>query len=219
MKLTRGRKEPCKDSIGGIKELYLMAYVDYDVRSIVGYRNSLITSFPVSQLYRYEGQDKTFSESYNEDGFYSLQLDFNLIKQDLTTSNLLSILTKNKVRAVIVDWKGNTRIAGIINGLDVEISAKTGGVKSDFNGYEVSLTGLEEFSSPFVQSLEDIGLTQKEVEVGCILASTDRAASMSDLISSCNSLTSKQITFDCLKASSSRLASMNQLISSCNIAV
>lgn len=219
MKLSRGRKEPCKDNIGGIKELYLMTYVDYDIRSIVGYRDSLITSFPVSQIYKYEGQQKTFNETYNEEGYYSLELNFNLVKQDLATSLLLSILTKNKVRAVVVDWKGETKIAGIINGLDVDISTRTGGVKSDFNGYEVTLTGREEFSSPFVISLDDVGITQKQLDIGCILASTDRGASMSDIISSCNSLTSKQITFDCLKASSSRLTSMNQLISSCNISV
>ena len=219
MNLTRGRKEPCKNSPGGIKELYLMTYVDYDNRSIVGYRNLLITSFPESQIYKYKGQDKSFTESYNQDGFYTQQITISLTKQDLDSAILVSILSKVKVRAIVMDYNGNYRMAGVINGLDVEVNAASGSIKSDFNGYSISLSGIEEFSAPFISSLLDSGLTDKDIELGCILASSDRAASMSDLVSSCESVTSSQIVYDCLLSSSNREASMSQLVSSCNIAV
>ncbi len=219
MNLTRGRKEPCKDNIGGIRELNLMTYVEHDVRAIVGYRNLLITSFPVTQVYKYEGQEKRFDETYNEDGYYEQELNIRLVKQDLSTSQLLLILSKSRVRATITDYLGKTRIAGLVNGLDAEIKAISGGQKSDFVGYEVRLTGLEELKAPYVESLEDLGLTQKPLDYGCLLASSGELSSISDLVSSCNSLASKSLTLDCLYASSAREASLGQLVSSCNIAV
>lgn len=219
MKLTSGRKEPCKDNIGGVKEIHLMTYVEYDVRSIVGYRDLFITSFPPTQIYKYEGNQKTFDETYNEDGYYIQEINIRLIDQNIQTAQLLSILLKNKVRAVVTDWKGNRKLAGVINGLDVEVTTNTGGGKSDFNGYSIKLTGLEELQSPFITSLEDAGITEEDLGLSCILSSSDRPSSISDLVSSCNSIPSAIALRDCLKSSSDRSSSLSQLVSSCNIAV
>lgn len=188
MNLTRGRKETCKNNAGGIKELYLMTYVEYDVRSIIGYRDLFITSFPESQIYKYEGQQKSFTENYNEEGFYSQEINMKLIKQDLSSAQLLSILVKNKVRAVIVDWLGNIRLAGCVNGMDAELKSVSGGSKVDFSGYEIRLSGEEEFKAPFVSNLDGSGLTDKDVDLGCLLASSDRPASLSNKVSDCNAV-------------------------------
>lgn len=192
MNLTKGRSTPCKNNAGGIRELYLMAYTEYDVRSIIGYRDLLITSFPTTQMYRYEGTEISFSETINNEGFYDQDLGFKLIKQDLNTTELLSILLRNKVRALVTDNNGESRLVGVINGLDVDIDTNGGGAKGDFNGYTIKLKGAEEFPSPFVDGPEDAGLTDKEVIIGCILASSDRPASISDKVSSCNAVTSVQ---------------------------
>jgi hypothetical protein len=186
MRLTSGRKEPCKDNIGGVKEIHLMTYVEYDVRSFVGYRDLLVTSFPTTQIYKYEGENKSFSETYNQDNYYEQDLTIRLTSQDLSSAQSLSILLKNKVRAIITDWLGNKKIVGIVNGLDVEITASGGGSKVDFNGYELRLTGLEELKAPFVSDLENAGLSAINVDLGCLLASSDKPASLSNKVSDCN---------------------------------
>jgi hypothetical protein len=186
MSVTRGRSEPCKDNTGGVAKVWLFTYVDYDVREIQGYRDQLITSFPVTQMYEYEGQGKTFDETINDEMNYDQTLRMRLIKQDLLTAGVLNELVKNKVRALIQDRLGRYRLVGCVNGLDVELRAQTGGNKADFNGYELTLTGSEEFQSPFVASLESTGLTDKDVDLECILASSDKLASLSNKVSDCN---------------------------------
>lgn len=186
MNLSRGRKEPCNDNIGGIAKVWLFTYVDYDVRDISGYRDQLITSFPNTQMYLYEGQQKQFTETLDDDGSYTQDFTMRLIKQDLLTSGVLNELVKNKVRALIQDRLGRYRILGCINGLDVELKAQSGGSKVDFNGYEITLTGNEEFKAPFVESLESTGLTDRQVDLDCILASSSKLASISVKVSDCN---------------------------------
>lgn len=186
MRLTSGRKEPCKNNIGGIKHLYLATWVSYDVRTIVGYRDLLVTSFPVTQIYEFKGQDITLTETLNEDGSYTQDISIKLTSQDLSSAQVLSILMKNKVFAITVDYLGNNRISGIVNGMDVEVTANGGGSKVDFNGYDVALKGQEEFKSPFVNDLEGAGLTDKTQTYGCILASSSKPASLSNKVSDCN---------------------------------
>lgn len=188
MNLTRGRKEPCKDNIGGIKNLYLATWVSYDVRAIIGYRDLLITNFPQTQIYEFKGSEITLSETINEDRSYQQEISIKLIKQDLASAQLISQLAKNKVFAITKDYLGNNRISGILNGLDVEITAKGGGSKVDFNGYELTLTGVEEFKSPFVIDLDNAGLTDKQLEYGCLLASSDKPASLSNKVSDCSTI-------------------------------
>lgn len=186
MSITKGRNEPCKDNTGGIAKIWLFTYVDYDVREIQGYRDQLITSFPLTQMYLYEGQNKSFEENINNEMSYDQTITMRLIKQDLLTAGTLNEIVKNKVRAMILDRMGKYRLVGCVNGLDVELKSQLGGNKADFNGYELTLTGSEEFQAPFVESLESTGLTDRSVDLECILASSDRLASISNIVSDCN---------------------------------
>jgi hypothetical protein len=186
MSITSGRKEPCKNNAGGIDKIWLFTYVDYDVRDIQGYRDQLITSFPDTQMYLYEGQNKAFEETMNNEMSYDQKLSMRLIKQDLLTAGVLNKLVKNKVRALIQDRMGRYRLVGCVNGLDVELTAQTGGSKSDFNGYDLTMEGLEEFQAPFVESLESTGLTERVLDLECILASSSRLSSISNRVSDCN---------------------------------
>jgi hypothetical protein len=163
-----------------------MTYVDYDVSEIQGYRIGQITTFPTTQIYLYEGQGKEATESLQQDGGYSQEIKIRLIKQDLLTAGVLNQLVKNKVRALVQDRLGRLRLYGCINGLDVSLNATTGGSKVDFNGYELTMEGLEEFKAPFVQSLESTGLTDRTVDLECILASSSMLASIGNRISDCN---------------------------------
>lgn len=188
MSVTKGRREPCNDNIGGIRNIYLATYVEHNVRDVQGYRTQNITSYPSTQVYKYEGQNKTFVENLNEDGSYNQEVGLRLIKQDLATAQLLSLLIKNKVIAVIEDRLGRFRVAGCLNGLDAEINATVGSSKVDFNGYDLTLIGVEEFQAPFIVDLDNYGITDKTVTLGCILASSDRPASLSNKVADCNAV-------------------------------
>ena len=186
MNLTRGRSEPCNNNAGGIKNVYLATFVDYDLSQIVGYRNQTVASFPTTQIYKYEGQNKDFSETLSEDGSYVQEFRMRLTSQDLGTAQLLSLLVKNKVRIVIEDRLGLFRVGGIVNGMDAEITANLGGSRVDFNGYDLTLIGNEEFQAPFIADISSVGFTDGTVELGCLLASSDKPASLSNKVADCN---------------------------------
>ena len=52
--LSQGRKEPCKNSIGGIKAIYLMPFVKYGLYEIDVINGSELISFPSTTVYKYE---------------------------------------------------------------------------------------------------------------------------------------------------------------------
>lgn len=184
--LTSGRKEPCKDNIGGISEIWLTSFVPYSAKIIEGYREMLITSFPTTLMFKYEGQGKSLSESINEDRSYSQEVTIRLAKQDLFTAGLLDTLLKKKVRAIVIDRLGGERVAGLHNGLDAELIVTSGGNRSDYNGYDLKLEGLEPFSAPYLASFPGSGFEKEGVVLDCLLASSDKPASLGDKVSSCN---------------------------------
>ena len=184
--LTSGRTEPCKDNAGGLKELWLTSFIPYSAQLIVGYRDMLISSFPDTLIFEYEGREKTFTEKLREDKGYDQEITVTFTKQDLTSANLFGLLLKKKLRAITVDRLGKIRVAGLHNGLDVEIDSTTNGTKGGFIGYKVTMTGEEPFSAPYLSALPGSGFLKEGVTFGCLLASTDNVASLMDKVSSCN---------------------------------
>ena len=183
---SKGRTEPCKDNIGGLKEIWLSTFTSYPANLIAGYRDMLITSFPSTLLFQYEGVEKTFSETFNNDNFYDQEINITYTKQQLSEAQALELLIKKKVIAVIVDLLGNIRVAGLHNGLDIDFSSSSGGARVEFNGYRLKLTGVEELQAPNLSSFPGSGFEKEGVTYDCLLASSDRPASLLDLVSSCN---------------------------------
>ncbi len=183
--LISGRKEPCKDNLGGIKKIYLIDYVNYPNHLMTGYKNMLLTSFPTSLIFDYEGTSKNANENLNGDA-YSQNISFKMSKQDIVTNQNVMLLFKKRVRAITVDWKGKIKIYGLHNGLDVSVNITTGNSRNSFGGYKLLLEGKEQYQAPFINFLEDAGFYTEGVLSGCLLSSSGKAASLADLVSSCS---------------------------------
>jgi len=187
--LTKGRTEPCKDSQGSLKEVWLATFIPYGIKNIVGYKNMLLTSFPTTLMYRFYGRLQRFDETLNSEMGYDQEVFMRLTKQTFADAALLDALAKNKVRAIVVDFHGNQRVAGLHNGLDVDVTAASGGSKQDYNGYELSMTGIEPYSAPDIATFPGAGFEKENVNFDCLLASSDRPASLSDKVASCEIVT------------------------------
>ena len=192
--LTSGRNEPCKDGIGGLKEVWLSKFVQYDPAAIVGYRSALITSFPGTLMYNFEGQGKTFTETKDGEG-WSQQITISFPKQSYTdTVNFLDVVAL-RVIAVVVDGTGKFRVAGLHNGLDAEVRSESGQGKGDFQGYIMTLSGLEPYPAPFISAFPGGGTPPitgfskgGDYTLACFLAGSDLPASTSYIASSCEIL-------------------------------
>lgn len=214
--LTSGRTVPCKNNSGGIKELWIGNYTD--VGFITGHRDGLITNYPLTLMFLLEGQNKRLSENLNSEGGYDLSLNVTLTKQDLNTNVFLNLLLKNRIIAVTVDYIGNIKVVGSENGLDVEVTAELAGNKAGFNGYNVTLKGLEQFPSSFLNAFPGSGFEKEDVDFGCLLASSGFLSSIPDKISSCGVASKGGSGYDegCILASSQLPSSIETLVSTCN---
>tara|TARA_R110000803_G_scaffold37563_1_gene80941 strand:+ start:15349 stop:15957 length:609 start_codon:yes stop_codon:yes gene_type:complete len=146
----------CKTAQGGINKLYLFPFVEYGLSEVV-IESEVITAIPRVNIYEFDVWGASYSESTdvkNGNIVYNQSLNFTVP----TTSpyrQLFRLLKKDHC-AVYIDRQGNTRIVGLWNGCQVSYSNKTGANKSDMNGYEISLSGMEDNQAYWISDLEGL---------------------------------------------------------------
>lgn len=143
--LTAGIAQRCKDSLGGIKKVYMFNYLE-DAFTI---SNSVVTALSASltQVYEFfiEGDTNTLTQNLVSDrntktSVNTQTLTINFGKQDATTTAQGNLLAYGYHMAVVVDRNDVYHAIGIDDGIDFTIDANTGGAKTDLNGY--TMTGV-----------------------------------------------------------------------------
>ncbi len=158
--LTTGYKLGCRDNVGGITEVRLIAFNSVTGTIVVDGSGVVTGTFPASGFYKYEvpkgaGQ---FTETVNastENGtiFYQQELVFPINRMTQTVRNELRLLGLNRLMAIVTDRNGKYWLLGRSNGLDVTGgTAQTGTAMGDRNGYEMTFTGMEELPCSEVSS-------------------------------------------------------------------
>lgn len=149
--LTTGYTLDCKDSMGGIVELYFIAHNDIASYTEASGVISAITKDSGKRFYKYEQERETASMTENftsnvQNGtaYFAQELVIVLNKLQVATRNELSLLVKNKLAAVVKDANGLYWLLGKTRGLDGTAgSAATGVASGDRNGYTFTFTGME----------------------------------------------------------------------------
>lgn len=153
--LTKGRIEPCRDTVGGVKNVYLFPFVKYTNEIVV--QDQTLVFFPNTQLYKYEVKGGQFEQtiSNDENGIsYEQSLSFTMFKQDVLTTKELNTLTNIDFRYVVELNDGTFRVGGLYNGAKVDtLTLSSGGAKQDLNGYNLTISSLEEVQAPYLDGL------------------------------------------------------------------
>ena len=154
--ITSGYTRNCKDSLGGLDNIYLFTFENYSRSQIVINGNKVVT-FPATTIYSYEAvNNPVFDNKQNDDNdsiYYDESLSFQLAK--VNDNYQVSKLLKKDVRAIVKDRNGKYRILGLYNGLECEsINADIGSSKGSFNGYSIKLSGKEEKETFYIDNLE-----------------------------------------------------------------
>jgi len=162
--ITSGYNRKCKDSKGGLDEIYLFPYVSYSRSQIITDGNILVT-FPNTTIYKfYSNGSPNANETQEQDAggkYFNQSLPLEL--QGANDNNNLSKLINKDYRLIFRDRNGLYRIFGLYNGLEANgINYSTGGNKSDFNGCKISFDGKEEKQSFFITDLESAGFFIEE---------------------------------------------------------
>jgi len=164
--ITSGYNRKCKQSLGGVDEIYLFPYVNYSRSQIVTDDNVLVT-FPNTTIYKfYSNGNPNANETQETDGGgkyfnQSLPLDLQYSGNPFDLEKLL----KKDYRVIFRDRNGYYRIFGLYIGLEAtNLNYNTGSSKSDFNGFKIDFSGKEEKQSFFINDLESAGFFIDELD-------------------------------------------------------
>jgi hypothetical protein len=165
--LTQGYVLDCKDSLGGITEVYFIASSDVSAMTEASGVVTAITKKAGKRFYKYElvKETSSFVENVNasvENGsiFYQQELTIILNKLQANTRNELLLLSQNLLEAVVGDNNGKYWLLGKTRGLDVTGgSSQSGTAMGDRSGYTLTFTGKEAALAPEVSSSIIAGLT------------------------------------------------------------
>jgi len=153
--LTAGRAEICKDSVGGLKNIYFTNYDEiegytYDVTNT----DVIATAFGAATInaFKYELKganvlDETVTSSRDNGTTFTEQaLTVVLKKVDITTHQEMKLLSYGRPRAIIEDLELETMVIS------------SGTVMADLNGYTLTLKGMEKIPANFIDTANEAGL-------------------------------------------------------------
>jgi hypothetical protein len=157
--LTKGRVRPCKDSVGGLRNVYFVDYgtVDFTITNDIV---DLVAATDVAgaTLYKYEviKGGSSFTQNIQasiENGtvVFEQVLELSLHKLSADDHKEIKLLSFGRPYIFVEDYNGNVFLAGREHGMEVTGgSIATGTAMGDMSGYTLTFTGMEVSPSQFV---------------------------------------------------------------------
>lgn len=157
---SSGRLYPCKDAIGGIKEVLFAPLVGGKWDAIVA--GEVTDTLVAETYYRFELSKNSGSfveniQSSVENGtvYFEQVLTIQMPKLTSADNVLLHDILKNRLCIVVRDNNDNFRVMGYSTGAEVTGGNwGTGTAKGDLNGYNIVFTAEEAVPAPFAPNLE-----------------------------------------------------------------
>ncbi|BAQ92780.1 hypothetical protein [uncultured Mediterranean phage uvMED] len=159
-----GRGLSCKDSVSGLKAIYIVNYDDLDYENVAfdaTNTDEVETWTPATQLnmYKYELKGangfETTIESSRDNGttVFNGALSIQLKKQDVATHKTIKLLAYGRPRIIVRTMTNQFFLMGLEQGADVESGTiSTGQAMTDFNGYSLNFVSSETIPSPFIKA-------------------------------------------------------------------
>lgn len=153
--ISKGRKEPCKDIVGGIKAVY---FIDEDLTIAYEGSTDVIDTIGTGiSAYRYEVKGGSSFEqtitSSRETGttFYEQALTLQFKKLDKDTHEQLALLAVSLPHVLIEDYNEQVFLMGTQYGADVNGGTiVTGTAMGDLSGYTLTLAAQEKKPANFI---------------------------------------------------------------------
>lgn len=165
--LSLGRKEPCKDVVGGIRAVYFADFGDLGAITYDATDTDVITAFAgTPSVYQYEVKGtSSFTQniqSNRENGTTAFEQVVELTLHKLTAADHkeLKILAFGRPHVLVEDYNGNVFVAGLEHGVEVTGGTiVTGASMGDLSGYTLTLTGMERKPANFIDGTGEAAIT------------------------------------------------------------
>ena len=149
--VTAGYTLDCKDAVGGLKNIYFANGLP-SAATITSTTVSGISNVSGVSFYKYELMPQaadSFTEEItatpaNGNVFYTQTVVANFAKMSQADRNRWYTLAQARVLTIIEKKDGTFWLLGQVNGLEVSAGSHTSGAAmGDFNGTQITLTGME----------------------------------------------------------------------------
>jgi hypothetical protein len=200
--VNKGRLEPCKNTLSGVKNVYFWKWQSYNLSQITGVRGVSLTAYPSTTVFKYPAVSdaNTYDENLGEDNAYDQTLSVTLKKIDLEYNQELSNYQNIILGVIVEDYNGLFRLMGAFNGVELaDLNVGIGSGRADFNGYKLTLEAQERFKAPLFTSLVAVGFfvdqsgINNTVSIGNVSSFITSAA---DMAARCSLLESQIFDFN-----------------------
>lgn len=155
--LTRGRKEPCKDVVGGIRAVYFTDFGDYG--TVTQTDDEITDMSGTFTAYKYELKGNSSFEqavtSSRENGttFFDQTLNITFKKLSKEDNKEIKLLAYGRPHIAVEDYNGNVFVMGLEHGAEVTGGTiVTGAAMADLSGYTLTFNAQELKPANFVDS-------------------------------------------------------------------
>ena len=155
--LTKGRKEPCKDSVGGIKAVFFADFGDITI-AYDSTDTDVIDDLGTVTVFKYELKGNSSFEqtitSSRENGttFFEQALNLTLKKLTVQDHKELKLMSYGRPHIVVQDYNGNAFLMGAEHGCDVTGGTiATGAAMGDMSGYTLTFSAMEQVPANFLE--------------------------------------------------------------------
>ena len=173
--ITKGRLEPCKNSVGGLDAVYFVNYDDLPDTAInmdVTDTDKIASVDGSPRAYKYELKGASSLEqtvnSSRENGttFFDQVLSLALKKQDVDTHKEVKLLAHGRPKIIVRDNNQNFFLVGKEHGADVNGgSIVTGAAMGDMSGYNLTFQAMERVPANFIDASDEAGLVTAGFEI------------------------------------------------------
>tara|TARA_X000001382_G_scaffold1217_1_gene1469 strand:- start:3313 stop:3825 length:513 start_codon:yes stop_codon:yes gene_type:complete len=156
--ISDGRDEPCKDVVGGIKNVYMLSFKDAGLVPTRASGAEEITDFGADDTwYKYEIKGaSSFTQNIqsNRDNgttFFEQVVELTFKKLTYQDHDRVYKIAAGRPHVAIEDYNGNFFLVGEEHGCDATGGTiVSGAVMGDLTGYTLTLTGMERRPANFV---------------------------------------------------------------------
>ena len=166
--ISRGRLEPCKDSVGGLNAVYFVNKGDLGAVTITDDVIDAVAGSPTAYKFDIKG-GSTYTEnitSSRENGTTTFEqvLELQLTKLTKEDHKTVKLLAYGSPTVLIEDNNGNVFVAGLEHGLDVSGGTiVSGAAMGDMSGYTLTFSGMEKAPANFLgDAISAVGFSVTE---------------------------------------------------------
>ena len=146
--LTKGRLEPCKDVVGGLKAVYFTDFGDLGTVTKVDDEITDLSGTFVAYKYDLKGgssfEQAITSSRENGTTYFEQTLNLTLKKLSKEDNKEIKLLAYGRPHVAVEDYNGNVFVMGLEHGAEVTGGTiVTGAAMPDLSGYTLTLVGQE----------------------------------------------------------------------------